>query len=226
VVDINEIVIVVQARMGSTRLPGKSMLPMSGTTVIGYLLKSLEEYGFSRSQLCVATSENKENKNLVKHVTEMGYQCFVGSELNVLSRYQLVASKIEANTFVRLTGDNPLIDPALVGCCIKRHLSTGALVTSTRRINQDKTVTRYVPKGSSVDIFKKSVLMQIDDNECDNFDREHVIPALFRDNKVTLVKSKDLKSCGIDIDKIIAFSIDTEDDYKKACQIVDGMKLK
>jgi hypothetical protein len=68
--------------------------------------------------------------------------------------------------------------------------------------------------------------MQIDDNECDNFDREHVIPALFRDNKVTLVKSKNLKSCSIDIDKMIAFSIDTEDDYKKACQIVDDMKLK
>jgi spore coat polysaccharide biosynthesis protein SpsF (cytidylyltransferase family) len=87
VVDINEIVIVIQTRMGSTRLPGKSVLPMSGTTVIGYLLKSIEEHGFSRSQLSVATSENKENEKLVKHVTEMGYQCFVGSEMNVLSRY-------------------------------------------------------------------------------------------------------------------------------------------
>jgi spore coat polysaccharide biosynthesis protein SpsF (cytidylyltransferase family) len=127
VVDINEIVIVVQARMGSTRLPGKFMLPMSGTTVIGYLLKSLEEHGFSRSQLCVTTSGNKENEKLVKHVTKMSYRCIVGSESNVLSRYQLAASSITAGTIVRLTGDNQFIDPALVECCIRRHFSSGAM---------------------------------------------------------------------------------------------------
>jgi len=208
--------------MGSSRLPGKSMLPLADTTVIGYLLKSLENYGFKHSQICVATSEKQENIELITHVTEMGYQCFVGSESNVLLRYQMAASKIGASTIVRLTGDNPLINPALVECCINHHLSSGAMVTSTRMINSDRSVTRYVPKGSSVDIIQKSALMQIDNNNCDDFDREHVIPALFRINKVTLVTDKDLKRCGIDSENILGLSIDTEDDYRLACQELGG----
>ena len=220
--DTNKVAIIIQARMGSIRLPGKSMLPLADTTVIGYLLDSLNNYGFNRSQICVATSQHKENAMLINHVTEMGCQCFVGSESNVLSRYQLAASNIEASVIVRLTGDNPLIDPALVECCINHLLSSGAMVSSSRMINSDRSVTRYVPKGSSVDIFQKSALMQINDNNCDDFDREHVIPALFRDNKVTLVTGKELKKCGIDPDKILGLSIDTEDDYKLACQVVGG----
>ena len=82
----------------------------------------------------------------------------------------------------------------------------------------------YVPKGSSVDIFQKYALMRIEESNCNDFDREHVVPALFRENKVTLVKRKDLKKCGIGPDKIFAHSIDTEDDYKLACEIVKSKR--
>jgi spore coat polysaccharide biosynthesis protein SpsF (cytidylyltransferase family) len=215
-----KIAIIIQARMGSTRLPGKAMLSLGGTTIIGYLLNNLEMYGFSRSKIYVATSQNQESVKLVDHVTEIGFQCFVGSETNVLLRYQQAAKNIGSNTIVRLTGDNPFLNPAIVRCSIERHLKSRAMLTSTRMINADRSITRYVPKGSSVDIFQKSALMHIEESSCNDFDREHVVPALFRENKVTLVKRNDLKKCGIEADKIVALSIDTENDYKLACEIV------
>ena len=222
---MNDIAIVIQARIGSSRLPGKTMLPLGrGTTVIGYLLKSLVMYGYSYSQIFIATPRNNENKVLISHVKKLGFHCFQGPELNVLSRFQMVANDIDASTIVRLTGDNPLIDPSIIDCCIKKHFSNKSIVTSTRKINTDRSVTRYVPKGSSVDIFQKYALMRIEESNCNDFDREHVVPALFRENKVTLVKRKDLKKCGIGPDKIFALSIDTEDDYKLACEIVKSKR--
>jgi len=214
--------IVIQARMGSTRLPGKSMLPLGKTTVIGYLLKNLELSGFHCSQICVATSDYQENYPLVQHVKDLGYRCFVGPEHDVLARYQIAAREINVSTIVRLTGDNPFIVPSLVQSCIDIHRSTDSTVTSTRMINPDRTVTRFVPKGSSVDIFEKKALMEIDGDSCSDFDREHVIPALFRQYQVETVGADELMSYGIDVNEIKAISIDTQDDYKKACERVNG----
>ena len=64
--------------------------------------------------------------------------------------------------------------------------------------------------------------MRIEERICNYFDREHVVPALFRENKVTLMKRNDLIKCGIEAEKIVALSIDTENDYKLVCEIVKG----
>jgi len=210
--------------MGSTRLPGKSMLPLGKTTVIGYLLNNLELSGFDRSQLCVATSDHQENIPLVQHVNELGYRCIVGPEHDVLTRYQIAAREIDVRTIVRLTGDNPFIDPLLVKTCIDIHFSAGSILTSTRRVNPDRSITRFVPKGSSVDIFEKKALMGIDVDSCNDFDREHVIPALFRQYQVEIVGADELLLYGIDVNQIKAISIDTQDDYKKACERVNDEK--
>lgn len=210
--------IIIQARMGSTRLPGKSMLPLGETTVIGYLLKNLELSGFDRSQLCVATSDHQENLPLVQHVNELGYLCIVGPEHDVLTRYQIAAKEFDVQTIVRLTGDNPFIAPLIVKSCIDIHFSAGSILTSTRRINPDRSITRFVPKGSSVDIFEKKALMKIKSDSCDDFDREHVVPVLFKQYQVQIVGAQELKSYGINVDHIKAISIDTRKDYKEACK--------
>ena len=221
VMQSNQTSIVIQARMGSTRLPGKSMLPLGKTTVIGYLLKNLELSGFDRSQLCVATSDHQENLPLVQHVNELGYRCIVGPEHDVLNRYQIAAREIDVRTIVRLTGDNPLIAPSLVKSCIDIHFRAGSILTSTRRINPDRSITRFVPKGSSVDIFEKEALMKINSDSCDDFDREHVVPVLFKQYQAKIAGAEELKSYGVDVDQIKAVSIDTHQDYKEACQRVN-----
>lgn len=203
--------------MGSKRLPGKSMLPLGRATVIGYLLNNLEQSGFDRSQLCVATSDRQENLPLVQHVNELGYRCVVGPEHDVLARYQIAAKETDVRTIVRLTGDNPFVAPSLVHSCIDIHFSASSILTSTRMINPDRSITRFVPKGSSVDIFEAKALMKINSDSCDDFDREHVVPILFKQYRVKIVGKKELKSYGIDVDQIKAISIDTQSDYEEAC---------
>ena len=212
--------IVIQARMGSKRLPGKSMMKLGDTTVIGYLLRSIVLFGFKKSQVVVATSNLPENVVLANYIRSLGFGCFQGSEDDVLSRYQMVAREIDSDTIVRLTGDNPFLDLNIVQCCMNYHFESGSPFTSTRVIHPDKSITRYVPKGSSVDIFQKELLLGINADECDDFDREHVIPQLYRDCKVNIVDKNDLISCGIDVANVNELSIDTYDEYKEACRIV------
>jgi spore coat polysaccharide biosynthesis protein SpsF (cytidylyltransferase family) len=210
--------------MGSSRLPGKSLMTLGNTTVIGFLLNSLVEYGFNMDQIYIATSVDKKDRVLMEYVQNLGYVCFTGPELNVLSRYQLAARYVNEDVIVRLTGDNPFICPSLVRCCANFHLKSGVMVTSTRIITPNGGIVRNAPKGSSVDIFQKKSLLEVDTNECNDFDREHVIPALFRDNKVNLITKDILVRCGIDFNKIIGVSIDNESDYKKACEIAKIIK--
>ena len=217
-----KVAIIIQARMGSSRLPGKSLLPFGNSTILGYLIDSLNKFGFSYKQIYVATSSSKENIPLIQHVKEKGCKYFAGSEEDVLSRYKKISEAIDYEVIVRLTADNPLISPLVISCCIDSHFQSGSKVSCTRFIDLDGKVTRFLPKGSSVDIFQKDTLLDINDDECNEFDREHVIPVFFRKNKVNLIKKTNLKQFGINLEDIVGLSIDTLSDYNKACKMVNN----
>src|SRR5438105_805025 len=105
--------VVLQARMGSTRLPGKVMERIGGVPLIELLLNRLA--GARRiDQVVLATSTNSENTALVEHVRSLGYEVFQGSENDVLDRYYQAATLHRADAVIRITGDCPLIDPGLV----------------------------------------------------------------------------------------------------------------
>lgn len=214
---INEnVLILLQARMSSTRLPGKVLLPFGSTTIIGYLLNELIKVGFSNKQICVATSTNESNKVLITYLQSKGIKYFAGSELNVLSRYQEASRKFDKDIIVRLTSDNPLINMKLIKCCINSHVQSKLKATSTRDIGLDRKITRFLPKGSSVDIFQKNALLTINEQQCDEFEKEHVIPAFFKHHKVNLINKTVLKKFGVDFKDIISVSIDSKLDYDKA----------
>jgi len=218
-----DVLILIQARMGSTRLPGKVLLSFGSNTVIGYLLNQLISAGFDRKQICVVTSINDVDKILIDYLDNICINNFAGSESNVLSRYQKASQKFEKSIIVRLTADNPFINPSLIKCCIDSHIKSCAKVTSTRTIDTNGNIVRFLPKGSSVDIFQKEALLEIDSDECNDFDREHVIPAIFRNNIVNLIDNVALTNYGISLKKdIIGISIDTQSDYNRACSVLDS----
>ena len=107
------IVAIVQARMGSTRLPKKVMRDINGTPLIGILLKRLS-LSKKIEKIILATSENIVNDPLVNYVRSLGYSVEKGSENNVLERFYLTAAKYNADIVVRITGDCPLIDSKVV----------------------------------------------------------------------------------------------------------------
>ena len=99
--------------MGSTRLPNKVMKLIGGIPMIEVLLKRLAR-AEEVNAIVVATSLDPRNQPLVDHVSAMGYGCYRGSEEDVLDRYIQAARSANADVVVRITGDCPLVDPALV----------------------------------------------------------------------------------------------------------------
>ena len=108
-----KIVAIVQARMSSTRLPGKVLKKIVEIPAIEILLKRLAHSKLI-SEICVATSQNKEDEFLCNEVEKLGYRVIRGSETDVLRRYWDAANATKADTIVRITGDCPLVDPKLV----------------------------------------------------------------------------------------------------------------
>ena len=167
-----KVVAIVQARMGSTRLPGKVMKPILGVPMIELLLARL-----SRSrhidQIVLATSIDERNQPLVDHVIRLGYECLQGSEHDVLGRYLAAARKVGADVVVRITGDCPLIDPGLVDQAIERFKSASVDYLS----NVDPAT---FPDGLDTEVFRMQALERAAAETSEPFDREHVTPYLRR----------------------------------------------
>lgn len=209
---------IIQARMGSSRLPGKTLLHFQGATILGHLLDSLCQQGANPQNIIVATSNNPLDEVIQNYVASLGITVHRGEEKNVLKRYQDAAKLTQCKNIVRLTSDNPLLDFNLLYHCMKRHEEGGADLTSTRELNEENQVIRYVPKGSSIDIFSKNSLIKINSNEVSPFEQEHVIPHFFRTHKVNIIKDFQTQRPSL--------SIDTLEDYKDVCAYATQLQDK
>jgi glutamate-1-semialdehyde 2,1-aminomutase len=163
-----KVVAVVQARMGSTRLPNKVLKPIGGVPMLELLLRRL-----SRSKelnlVVVATSINENNLPLVSMVETLGYPCECGSESDVLARYIQAAQSHDADIVVRITGDCPLVDPELVDECIRRFKS--ANVDYFSNISPPS-----YPDGLDIEVVKLSALVKANRDTDVPYDHEHVTP--------------------------------------------------
>jgi glutamate-1-semialdehyde 2,1-aminomutase len=167
-----KVVAVIQARMGSTRLPGKVMRSVGGTPMIEILLKRLSR-AHEVSEIVVATSENPSNQPLVEHVERLGHVCVRGSENDVLARYLDVIQQTKADVVVRITADCPLVDPALVDEAILEFKRMGVDYLSNGG-------PPAFPDGLDIEIFKSSALVRAGHETQELYDREHVTPYLRR----------------------------------------------
>ena len=117
-----KIVAIVQARMGSSRLPGKVLKKIVGTPAIEILLARLKRSELIH-EICLATSHNVENDQLYNSIERIGYRVIRGSETDVLQRFWDTAEATSADIVVRITGDCPVVDPKLVDQVIKMYLN-------------------------------------------------------------------------------------------------------
>lgn len=173
-----KIVAIVQARMGSTRLPGKVMMSISGYTLIELLLMRLSE-SIEVDEIVVATSEHTNNKALIDHVRLLGFRCEEGSENDVLERYYDTAVKCSADVIIRITADCPLIDSAMVDECVKEFKRSGVDYFSNNH-------PESFPDGLDVEVFSFSALSQAHLEASSNIDREHVTPYIRDCNKFSI----------------------------------------
>jgi glutamate-1-semialdehyde 2,1-aminomutase len=163
-------VAIVQARMGSTRLPNKVMKQISGVPMIELLLARLAR-ATEVDEIAVATSEDIRNQPLAAHVAALGYRCYRGSENDVLDRYWQAAKAAAADVVVRITGDCPLIDPSLVDEAIRRFKAASVDYHSN-------TSPPSYPDGLDIEVFTFAALERAAREAEKAFDREHVTPFL------------------------------------------------
>ena len=159
-------VAIVQARMGSTRLPDKVMRPICGTPMIGLVLKRLARATLI-DEIVLATSEDPRNEPLAQHVRQLGHAVYRGSENDVLDRYYQVARAARADVVVRVTGDCPLIDPDLVDAVINRFLESVVDYASN-------IAPPTFPDGLDTEVFSRDALEAAWTHAEAPRDREHV----------------------------------------------------
>ncbi len=199
-------VAIVQARMGSTRLPKKVMKPIGGVPMIELLLRRLS-LASTIDAVLVATSSDPCNHTLSTHVRNLGYPCVEGEEHDVLGRFAAAADLSGADIVVRITGDCPLVDPEIVDSCVGGLLSNGVDYFS----NVDPPT---YPDGLDVEVFTRQSLEAAHSQASSPSDREHVTPyirnsPLFR--KASLSNPEDLSS--------LRWTVDEESDFRTIEQV-------
>ena len=169
-----KIVAIVQARMGSTRLPGKVMKLISGKPMIELLLKRLSK-AKKVDQIIVATSNEKNNKLLKQHLKTQNFDFIEGSENDVLDRFLLAAKHTNADIIVRITADCPLVDASLIDKSIIKF----------KKLKLDyysNVLPATYPDGLDIEIFTHEALKKSSKMTTSLFDREHVT-AFLRESK-------------------------------------------
>lgn len=172
------ILAVVQARMGSSRLPGKVLEDLGGAPIIERVLTRLG--ASSRiDQVVIATTDQASDDELAAWATVHGTPVVRGDEFDVLDRYHAALDRYpDAQHIVRVTGDCPLIDPVLVDDIIRFHLESGAEFSANRLPPPSRRTT---PVGLDVEVAQRDALETAWRMAVEPADREHVMPFLYRE---------------------------------------------
>ena len=152
-------IIIVQARMASTRLPGKVMKKIVGIPIIGIILKRLKKTK-EADKVIVATSKNKENIPLLKYLKRIKATYFCGSENDVVNRFYRAANKYKAKIIVRITADCPLVDVKIVDSFIEKFKKNKPDYLSNALANR-ALIWRY-PDGMDVEVFSYELLKKVE----------------------------------------------------------------
>lgn len=204
---------IIQARMGSERLPGKVILPILNKPSILYTLDRLNKSKYI-DKLIVATSDNESERPLVDVVKQNGYEVFRGDEKDVLRRYKKASDLFKSDIILRVTGDCPMIDSDIVDNVITYY-----------KMNNYDYVRLDVPntfiRGFDVEIFSKKVLDQVDKLATTTSEREHVTLYIYNNPEkfsIGYVKgnefyNKDYRVC-----------VDTKEDFNLINKIYESFR--
>lgn len=166
---------IIQARLGSTRLPNKVLMPLpinSKNTIISHAINQLKKIS-QISKIIVATSTSIVNNKLEKYVLDLDIDCYRGDENDVLSRFYNIVEQNDFDYVLRLTGDNPVIDNdyliEFIENCIAKEL--------------DYSCSKNLPIGCNFEIIKTGELIKAHKHATCLYDKEHVTPYIRKNAK-------------------------------------------
>lgn len=171
--------IIVQARMTSTRLPRKVLLPLAGQTVLWHVLTRCAAIA-SADVVCCAIPDGAANAPIVDEAARAGAIVSRGSETDVLARYADAASAVGADIIMRVTSDCPVIDPRICDTVLHARATAAAGYACNN-------LPRRWPHGLDCEAFTRAALDRANATATAPQDREHVTPWLRRDPSVSRV---------------------------------------
>ena len=202
---------IIQARMGSTRLPGKVMLNVENDkTVLHFVIKQLQNCKLV-DKIIIATTTLEDDNKIANFSKDSGIDCFRGSSHNVLDRYYQCAKKFSFSIIVRITSDCPLVDPGIVDRVISYFLKNEAKIDYVSNVHPIMTF----PDGTNVEVFSFKSLEKVWNKAEKSSEREHVTPYFYTSNEFQLGEfknSQDLSS--------LRWTVDHKKDLKLIREIV------
>ncbi|NJM65409.1 MAG: acylneuraminate cytidylyltransferase [Acaryochloris sp. RU_4_1] len=169
-----KIVIINQARMTSTRLPGKVLKQVLGKTLLEYQIERLRRVKLV-DQIVVATTTNDTDQPIIDLCNRLSISYYRGSEDDVLARYHGAAIAYQADVGVRVTSDCPLIDPKVIDHVIQFYIDAYPKYDYV-----SNCLERTYPRGMDTEVFAFSALDQAFHQAKAQSDREHVTPFIYR----------------------------------------------
>jgi spore coat polysaccharide biosynthesis protein SpsF len=201
--------IILQVRIGSTRLPGKLMLPLCGMSIFEHVLVRLLH---ARLPRCVIVATTEDTAPLIEGVVKRyGASIHIGSEADVLLRFVEARQRFKIDTVVRATGDNPLVCIPYIDRAVSLH----------REQASDLTLFPLLPYGTGVEVIRGGVLEEIQGKTRDPFEREHITQYLYRHEfEYRIVRG--VPEAGLQKPDV-RLTVDTEEDYRGMCEIYETL---
>ena len=221
---MSKVVLIIQARMSSTRLPGKSMMPLADKPLVYRMVERLKKCE-KVDEIVIATSDQPEDKVLVDLANELGVSSFQGNLLDVRDRYIKAAEKFQADFVMRIPADNPMPDANEIDKLIEFHLenNSSGFSSNLAQVNNSEYLD-----GIGAEIFSTKLLQESVARSSSDTVKEHVHRNFFDYSTQTPVDSS---WCPIASPKApaelrrpdIILDVNTMDDYIKIKRIYDNL---
>ena len=210
---------IIQARMGSTRLPGKVLKPILGRPMLWHIVQRLR-FVSDLTEVVVATSERPANDAIRQFCMEEKIHVFSGSESDVLDRFYQAALLYEGDPLIRITGDCPFVDPQLLTDLLNLYRSAEAdhvgVATGAGAIHLDG---ERFPDGLDAECIRFSALEKAWKEAIEEPDREHVTPYIWRNKHIfrcEILKSpKDYSA--------LRWTVDNEADFLLVSKVYENL---
>lgn len=206
-----KVIIIIQARMGATRLYGKPLKEILGKPILYYVVNRCKQAALAHD-VVVATTTHKRDDQIVNWCKKEHVPYARGSEEDVLSRYLLAAKKYQADVIVRVTADNPLIEPQIIDSIISSYLNYHWDYGSN-------TLKRTYPRGLDVEVFSFKALQTAAECAKEPSEKEHVTPYFYRHPEKfrlgNVAHTKDYSA--------YRFTVDTEEDFQLIQQMIEAL---
>lgn len=207
---------IIQARMTSTRLPGKSLMTLAGRPMLVHVVERARQIPGIES-VWVATTNDGSEAPLVAVAEAINVRVFRGSVDDVLSRFAAIAKDAKADVIMRITADCPLIDPQLCGRVLQLFESARPACDFA-----SNTLRRSFPRGLDTEVFSNRVLQESAAEATDQLDREHVTRFIYmhpeRYRLLDLVSPTDYSS--------LRWTVDTPEDLEFVSKVYDRLHAR